>query len=218
MAADDQDTDGGRHPLAWLPNALTIARVAIAPIILVSLLSAAFSGPTSVYGRPILAAGLLLLAAALDWLDGRLARAWNAQSAFGRFWDPIADKLVVGAALVGGAFVLPTFAFIVPATALIVRDATITWLRTHPRYAAATAQPSRLAKWKTALEFAALVVLFSAWSLAGLAGGAEPQDAYAFELTRLIFSLGGLLALWLAAALSLWTGWAYVRIARRAVN
>lgn len=215
MADDAPDTDGARHPLSWAPNALTLARVALAPAILLALLLPGLGRPDPLVltTGTAPAAGLLLLAGALDWLDGRLARALKAQSAFGRFWDPVADKLVIGAALIGGAFAVRALAFLLPAALLLWRDAMVTWLRTQPRHAAATAAPSALAKWKTTLEYAALITLYAASFLADAVGArlggivAEAVQAYLVWL--------GIGALWLAAALSLWTGWAYFARSRK---
>jgi CDP-diacylglycerol--glycerol-3-phosphate 3-phosphatidyltransferase len=200
MPADARSTEG-RRPLAWLPNALTMTRVAIAPAILLQLGWASLFGYGVASGRTATSALLLILAAALDWLDGRLARMLNAESEFGRFWDPIADKLVIGAALIGGALALPSAWYVVPAVLLLARDGLVTWMRMRPELAEATAQPSRLAKWKTACEYAALIVLFAS----GLAGGLWTAIGVAFL---------GVILLWIAAALSLWTGWTYWRRTR----
>lgn len=207
-------SDRAPHPLAWTPNALTMARVAVAPLILLVLIGGALTQESA--AEPALwtapAAALLVLAAVLDWLDGFLARALQAESAFGRFWDPVADKLVVAAALIGGAFAMPTPLFIVPAILLLGRDAFVTWLRTRPAHAAATARPSTLAKWKTALEYLALVLLFTSALAADAATAVFGEGASPAVL--LDFAVGGLVLLWLATALSLWTGWDYFRIAR----
>ncbi|NNM52452.1 MAG: CDP-diacylglycerol--glycerol-3-phosphate 3-phosphatidyltransferase, partial [Pseudomonadales bacterium] len=76
-----------------VPNVLTVLRIACIPV----LVLVAYSGWPSRY---ILAASLFTLAAATDWLDGYLARKLNQTSAFGRFLDPVADKLMVAAALI----------------------------------------------------------------------------------------------------------------------
>ena len=82
------------HPLRWVPNALTIVRLAALPVLLVVLIEA--EGPTSP-----LAAGIFGVVASTDFVDGNLARAWNAETRFGRIADPLADRLLVGLALVG---------------------------------------------------------------------------------------------------------------------
>lgn len=90
-----------------LPNALTLARVALAVALFAILARYRFSpaqpspGPARVDAALLLAIGLFVLAAITDALDGHLARRWNTVSVFGRIIDPFADKL-----LVIGAFVM----------------------------------------------------------------------------------------------------------------
>lgn len=83
-----------RSRLAWLPNALTIARLAALPVLLVVLALA--EGPTSVP-----AAVIFGVVGATDFLDGILARRLGAESRFGRIADPLADRLLVLVGLVG---------------------------------------------------------------------------------------------------------------------
>jgi CDP-diacylglycerol--glycerol-3-phosphate 3-phosphatidyltransferase len=83
-----------RSRLAWLPNALTIARLAALPVLLAVL--ALSAGPTSVP-----AAIIFGVVGATDFLDGLLARRLGAESRFGRIADPLADRLLVLVGLVG---------------------------------------------------------------------------------------------------------------------
>lgn len=83
-----------RSRLAWLPNALTIARLAALPVLLVVLARA--EGPTSVP-----AAVIFGVVGATDFLDGFLARRLGAETRFGRIADPLADRLLVVVGLVG---------------------------------------------------------------------------------------------------------------------
>lgn len=80
--------------LAWIPNALTLTRLAALPVLLVILIRS--EGPTSVPAGVIFAA-----VAATDFLDGILARRLGAESRFGRIADPLADRLLVLIGLVG---------------------------------------------------------------------------------------------------------------------
>jgi CDP-diacylglycerol--glycerol-3-phosphate 3-phosphatidyltransferase len=102
--------------LRWVPNALTIARLAALPVLLVVLIRA--EGPTSP-----LAAGIFGVVAFTDFVDGRLARRWGAESRFGRIADPLADRLLVGVALVG-VILLDRMSPVAPAL-LIARDVLI---------------------------------------------------------------------------------------------
>jgi CDP-diacylglycerol--glycerol-3-phosphate 3-phosphatidyltransferase len=80
--------------LRWLPNALTIARLAALPVLAVVLARA--DGPTEAT-----AAWLFAAICATDFVDGRLARALHAESRFGQLADPLADRLVIAVGLVG---------------------------------------------------------------------------------------------------------------------
>jgi CDP-diacylglycerol--glycerol-3-phosphate 3-phosphatidyltransferase len=82
------------HRFRWIPNALTIARLAALPVLLVVLIRA--EGPTSP-----LAAGIFGVVAFTDFVDGKLAQALGAETRFGRIADPLADRLLVILALVG---------------------------------------------------------------------------------------------------------------------
>jgi len=129
-------------PLTWLPNALTLARCGLAAWIgwLIFIVPSGSLWPFAAF----------LLVASTDFIDGYLARRLNAVSSFGAFLDPVADKLLVGAALIaltlihGGALVL-----LIPSAAIIVRDLIATGLRLVPKI---DLPVSQLAKWKTALE------------------------------------------------------------------
>lgn len=82
------------HPLRWVPNALTVARLVSLPVLLAVVLTA--DGPTST-----LAAALFAVVAMTDFVDGKLARALHAESRFGQIADPLADRLLMAVGLVG---------------------------------------------------------------------------------------------------------------------
>lgn len=84
----------GRERLSWLPNAITLVRLAALPALLGVLIAA--EGPTSA-----LAAWLFAGVAMTDFIDGQLARALRAESRFGRIADPLVDRLLVAVGLVG---------------------------------------------------------------------------------------------------------------------
>lgn len=102
--------------LRWLPNALTTARMAALPVLVVVLWQA--EGPTSRLGALIFG-----LVAATDLLDGTLARVLRAESRYGRLIDPLADRLLVGVGLVG-LILLDRIHWSAPAI-LIARDLTL---------------------------------------------------------------------------------------------
>ncbi len=168
-----------------VPNILTAARLAAAPF--VALAFAVFDRPTA----DLAAFAVFALAAATDWLDGRLARAWGQESAIGRLLDPIADKAIVMIALAAicGAHGLH-WSVAVPVAAIILRETAVAGLR--EALAGRLALPvTRLAKLKTTAQMLAVALLLAAGALGGWAVTA------------------GLALLWAAAALTLVTGWDY---------
>ncbi len=108
-----------RAPLAHLPNALTIARLCVIPVFVVLLLTA--DG-----GKSWAAAIVFGTAAVTDQIDGFLARRWHVESAFGKIADPLADRLLIDAAviLLWHADRLPWVALAVPARDLFLVFAT----------------------------------------------------------------------------------------------
>ncbi len=209
-----------RHPLFWLPNLLTVARclssVFVAWIILAISRHEASMAPAMILSSELAATHALasmqyrqfwggiglvvfVLAAFSDWLDGSLARRWNAQSRFGRLLDPIADKLAIGLPLLAIAaaseWALPVA---LPVFVIIFRDVLITVLR-FVGLGAGAMKVSIAAKIKTAYEM--LVVAFFLFALATLSPATALSGAL---LTSWLF------ALWGAAILSAWTGIAYV--------
>lgn len=105
-----------------IPNILTALRVIMIPVFLVT-----FYLPVSWAG--FAAAFIFALAAVTDWLDGYLARKLNQQSPFGAFLDPVADKLIVAAALVMIAVEFQTLWVTIPALVMICREILISALR-----------------------------------------------------------------------------------------
>lgn len=105
-----------------IPNILTALRVIMIPVFLVT-----FYLPFSWAG--FAAAFIFALAAVTDWLDGYLARKLNQQSPFGAFLDPVADKLIVAAALVMIAVKFQTLWVTIPALVMICREILISALR-----------------------------------------------------------------------------------------
>ena len=174
-----------------LPTILTYGRLVIVPMIAACLYIS-----SSDFARWT-AAGLFLAASITDWLDGYLARTWSQQSALGRMLDPIADKLLVGVTLMmlvydGTINGLSVFAAVV----ILSREILVSGLREFLAELNVKVFVTRLAKWKTALQMLALGVL-----LVGPAGEQLLAGA----------STGGLVLLWLAALLTLWTGFDYLR-------
>ena len=188
-----------RRLLLSLPNMLTYGRIAAVPAVVVVLY--AVEGDT----RHLLAFTLFVIASLTEWLDGYLARAWQQQSLIGRMLDPIADKLLVGATLLmlvhDRTIVGPA---IFAAAIILCREILVSGLREFLAELNVKVRVSNLAKWKTAVQMIAIAML-----RAGPAG-----EKLVPGLTAV-----GVALLWLAALLTLWTGYGYLRAAiSRAVD
>jgi cardiolipin synthase len=177
-------------PLTSLPNLLTLSRILAIPLVV-----AMFFVPGD-YARWF--ACVLFSAAALtDWLDGHMARRWAQQSELGRFLDPIADKLLVSATLfmlvAKGRFSAEWA--LLPALVILCREILVSGLREYLAELRVGLPVSRLAKWKTAIQMVAIGVL--------IVGDAGPA---VLPVVRI-----GETLLWLAALLTLVTGYDYLR-------
>jgi len=179
-----------------LPIAITWVRVAIIPVFI-----GVFHVGTGLRAHQIdtFAAALFLLAALTDWLDGWLARRLGQTSAFGAFLDPVADKLVVAAALVELVALqrIPTWIAVVIIGREIAVSALREWMATLGR--ARHVAVNWLGKAKTVAQMAAILLLLYNAPLAGL------------DLPGLGWHLA-----WLAAALTILSMLIYLRAAMRA--
>jgi CDP-diacylglycerol---glycerol-3-phosphate 3-phosphatidyltransferase len=172
--------------MVWtVSNQLTVSRVLLIP-----LFAVAFYIPGNV--GYISAAALFSIAAATDWLDGYLARSRNEITAFGRFLDPVADKLLVATALVLLAEAGRSPALL--AAIIIGREIVISALREWLAQVSSIVHVSVLGKWKTAVQMAAIICLLLHIDILGI-------DMH----------LTGLVLLWIASLLTLWSGYEYLR-------
>ncbi len=188
-----------RQLLMSLPNVLTYARILAVPALVACLLF--LKGDIARW-----AAFALFVAAALtDWLDGYLARAWEQQSTLGGMLDPIADKLIVGAALMMLVYDNTISGMSIWAAIVILcREILVSGLREFLAELNVKVHVTQLAKWKTTVQMVALAVL-----LAGPAAEKIYQGV----------TMAGLGLLWLAALLTLLTGYDYLKAAvRHAIN
>ena len=172
-----------------IPNLLTLFRLVLIPFILI-----AYYWPSE--SRFLWASGLFMLAAATDWLDGFLARKLNQTTAFGAFLDPVADKVTVAVALVVLVESYSELWLTVPAIIIISREIVISALR---EWMAETGKGAHMAvsyigKVKTTMQMCSIVFLL-----------ATPPGT-------LIASLG-LIMLYAAAALTLWSMMLYLSAA-----
>ena len=166
-----------------VPNSLTLVRIVLIPVFVV-----VFYLPWK--WAHIATAAIFAAAALTDWLDGYLARLLKQTSVLGAFLDPVADKLIVAVALVLLVEAHPTPWFAVPAAVIIGREITVSALREWMAELGARAKVavSKLGKVKTISQMVALVMLLYREPIA----------------TVPVFQIG-LVLLYLAAALTLWS-------------
>ena len=176
-----------------LPNLLTLSRIFAIPVLVVLV---ALRRP----GGDVAACALFSAAAITDYFDGRIARQRQQLTSFGRMLDPIADKLLVGAALMllVGMDRLSD-AGLYPAIVIMLREILVSGLREYLAELRIGLPVSRLAKWKTGVQMGALGTLLAGDSAAAVLG-----------LGWLPVSAIGEAMLWTAAALTLVTGWDYL--------
>lgn len=177
-----------------LPNILTISRIVAIPILV-----AAFY-----LDQPLgswIAFVTFTLAGLTDYLDGYLARAMDVVSPIGRFLDPIADKLMVGAVIVMLVAVeWVAGVHVIAAVVIMLREILVSGLREYLAELQVSVPVTKLAKWKTAVQMIALGAL--TWTEGAPALGLPAQEV-------------GLVGLWIAAALTLLTGYDYLRAGLR---
>lgn len=175
-----------------LPNLLTLSRIAAIPLLMLLVMLRSPAGD--------MAACVVFSAAAItDYFDGKIARDRGITSGFGVMLDPIADKLLVGAALMllVGFDRLPDRALL-PAIIIMLREILVSGMREYLASLRVGMPVTRLAKWKTGVQMGALGTL-----LAGDSG--SPFVGLGFLPVAAI----GEAMLWVAAALTLITGWDY---------
>ena len=179
--------------LKTVPMLLTLFRIAAIPGVVALLYL------DTNLGR-YFACTLFGVAAITDFFDGYLARAWSQQSKMGQFLDPVADKLLVAAALLMMAgFGQISGLVILPAIVILCREIMVSGLREFLAEIRIGIPVSTLAKWKTTLQ------MFSIGFL--IVGDTGPE----FLPTRLIGEAG----LWIAAVLTLITGYDYLHAGLR---
>lgn len=130
------------------PNQLTLLRILLTPVFVYYLFSA----------EPVdkqIALGIFIIAAVTDWYDGYVARRWGYITRWGKFLDPLADKVLTSAAFL--SFVWIGYAQLWMVVIIIVRDFLITVLRTYAEYRNRPIDTSYFAKTKT---FAQLIVIY----------------------------------------------------------
>tara|TARA_Y100000588_G_C14113546_1_gene864080 strand:- start:410 stop:988 length:579 start_codon:yes stop_codon:yes gene_type:complete len=179
------------------PNIITVSRIGIIPLIVGMFFLESSTGQW-------IACGLFALASFTDYIDGYLARAMNQTSSFGTFLDPVADKLLVVCAL----FMMTGFgqisgSTVIPAILIISRELIVSGLREFLAGLSVKIPVRRLAKWKTMVQMVAISLLI-------IGDSAHPFIPEVFPL-RLIGEIG----LYIAAIITLITGYDYLRTSLR---
>ena len=189
----------GRVPgekIWWWPNMLTYGRIAAVPVLAALIM---YGGN----GARWVAVAIYVVAAISDFLDGYLARLWKQQSALGRMLDPIADKVLVSVVLlVLAADGILAGGHLWAAIIILAREVLVSGLREFLGELRVSVPVTKIAKWKTTAQLVSIGFL-----IAGPAGDAlVPGVTYA-----------GILLLWVAAGLTLYTGYDYFQAGLRHV-
>ena len=177
-----------------IPNYLTIGRIIIVPIFVISFYLPGFYGD-------VIPFSLFIVASFTDFLDGLLARMFKEESKFGELLDPIADKIIVAAALIllvmNGT--IKNYE-VIAAIIILTREILISGLREFLAIGRIILPVSTLAKYKTFLQMFSISIL-----LTGETGNKiiNFQDYNAQTI--------GIILLWLSAFLTLYTGYEYLR-------
>jgi len=182
------------NPVLNLPNILTMMRIAAIP-----LLAALLMSPTQSAG--FWAAAVFAIASITDWFDGYLARRMNIVTVFGKFLDPIADKLIVMAAMI---MILPFGR--VPAWMVLVilgREIVITGLRGIASSEGIVIPASELGKFKTIFQIVAILGLLLHYDYYWFFGIQHP-------LLQVSMHNVGMFYLWIATLLTIWSGIDYL--------
>ncbi|MEZ2129173.1 MULTISPECIES: CDP-diacylglycerol--glycerol-3-phosphate 3-phosphatidyltransferase [unclassified Sinorhizobium] len=178
-----------------LPNLLTYGRILAVPLIVLCFF---IEGrlQSSDFARWV-ALWIFVIASITDFLDGYLARIWNQTSNIGRMLDPIADKLLVASILLLVAADGTIAGWSLWAAIIILcREILVSGLREYLAGLKVSVPVTRIAKWKTTLQLVAIAFL-----LAGPAG--DKMVPYTTQM--------GIFLLWVAALLTIYTGYDYFR-------
>ena len=188
-----------------IPNTLTMCRLAVTPAVAMVFL---------ILPRPLadwIALVVFILAAVTDFLDGYLARLWKQESRFGKVLDPVADKaMVVIALLVLVALAGLSVWITIPAVVIIFREILVSGLREFTGAQSELLSVTGAARWKTTVQMVAVAGLFLSTGMGQLQDpetgeGVTGMVAVATSTVEVV----ALALLWVAAIMTLTTGWGY---------
>ena len=177
-----------------IPNILTIGRIILVPIFVIAFYIPGFLGD-------LIPFFIFLLASFTDFLDGLLARLYKEESKLGELLDPIADKIIVAAALVLLVMndIISNYE-VIAAIIILTREILISGLREFLAKAKVAMPVTGLAKFKTFIQMFAIAILLTGESGNKLINF-EDYNAHTI----------GIILLWLSAFLTLYTGYDYVK-------
>lgn len=186
-----------------LPNKITISRICLIPIFVIFMIFDFNWGKISFFGAEIsisqfIATLIFILASTTDWIDGHFARKYNLVTSFGKFLDPLADKL-----LVTSAFILLVEEGLAPAWVIIIilsREFAVTGLRAILAGEGTVVAANQLGKIKTWTQIIAIVALLLHNPI--------------FTLINIPFDV---IALYVALFFTIWSGWDYFYLNRHAL-
>ena len=172
-----------------LPNLFTLARIFAIPFIIVCFYVDGFFSH-------LVATILFVVACITDFFDGYLARQWQQVSAFGRFLDPVADKLLVSTILLmlSGVGIINGI-HLIAATIILAREIIVSGLRQFMAEMRVRVPVTRYAKWKTAMQMFSITCLLSSAMF--------PDMPTIRQL--------GLFLLWIAVVMTVFTGARYLK-------
>ena len=192
-AADKILTEKRRNLVFTIPNLLTLFRIVVTPLFFILF----YYFPTRVFS--LLASLLFAAASFTDFLDGYIARRWNLESSLGKFLDPLADKLLVAVALI----MLIPLGRVPPwiVAVIIGREILVTGLRVIAITEGLVIAASKLGKYKTVFQIAAVICLLMHY------------EYHLLEAPYLLvnFHQVGMGLLWVALVITVWSGIDYFR-------
>lgn len=165
-----------------LPNQLTVLRIILTPVFFILFIS----GEQHLIQVSL---GIFIIAALTDWYDGWLARKFNYITEWGKFWDPMADKILTSTAFIG--FVIIGMLEWWMVSLIVLRDIIITLLRLYAENRGRNFITSYYAKWKTLLQMIFLyylLIVYTATNTDSVFKGSELIFTYLLD-GRLIYSL-----------------------------
>lgn len=178
-----------------IANKITVSRVILIPIFLIFLLvpmslGTITIGNAEISGSQFIAGIIFIIASCTDWLDGYYARKLNLVTNFGKFLDPLADKLLVTSAFISlvGFGIIPSWMVIV----IIAREFAVTGLRLVAAGEGDVIAASGVAKWKTLFQMLAVIFYLFKNVPFGIDG---------FPLAQIL--------LWIAIVMTIISGWDY---------